>query len=275
VCIWKYQREKAGFGVTLKGLLALLAQRPEFRRLVKHLQDASGVPALAGITEAARPYVIATLAKTLQQPLLIVAIDENEASQLAEALKMLLDQPEEIFFLPDRDALPYERLISDAQTTQQRMNALIALTQRERTALVVCSARVLTQPVIPPQELSQALYELQPGEEIDLPLLLEHLYNMGYQPVTEVEEAGQFSHRGGIVDLFPPTLPRPVHLRSRDSALAQSAPELSDWTIPRGTAPARSRGRERTGRFTQHHVASRCRGTLETRSGRTPPAPFV
>jgi transcription-repair coupling factor (superfamily II helicase) len=212
VCIWKYQREKAGFGVTLKGLLALLAQRPEFRRLVKHLQDASGVPALAGITEAARPYVIATLAKTLQQPLLIVAIDENEASQLAEALKMLLDQPEEIFFLPDRDALPYERLISDAQTTQQRMNALIALTQRERTALVVCSARVLTQPVIPPQELSQALYELQPGEEIDLPLLLEHLYNMGYQPVTEVEEAGQFSHRGGIVDLFPPTLPRPVRI---------------------------------------------------------------
>lgn len=227
--------------MTLKGLLALLAQRPEFRRLVKHLQDASGVPSLDGITEAARPYVIAALAKTLQQPLLIVTIDENEASQLADTLKVLVEQAEDVFFLPDRDALPYERLISDAQTMQQRMNALIALTQRERQALVVCSARVLTQPVIPPQEMARALYELQTGDEVDLPLLLEHLYNMGYEPVTEVEEPGQFSHRGGIVDLFPPTLPRPVRieffgdeiesLRSFDPATQRSLNPLETCLI--------------------------------------------
>jgi transcription-repair coupling factor (superfamily II helicase) len=198
--------------VTLKGLLALLAQRPEFRRLVKSLQEATGVPALTGITEAARPYVIAALAKALQQPLLVVATDETGASQLTDTLKMLAEEPADVLFLPDRDALPYERLMSDTQTTQQRMNALIALTERERNAVVVCSARVLTQPVIPPQELSAALYELKVGEEVDLPLLLEHLYNQGYEPVTEVEEPGQFSHRGGIVDLFPPTLPRPVRI---------------------------------------------------------------
>jgi transcription-repair coupling factor (superfamily II helicase) len=198
--------------VTLKGLLALLAQRPEFRRLVNSLQEATGVPALTGITEAARPYVIAALAKALQQPLLVVATDETGASQLTDTLKMLAEEPADVLFLPDRDALPYERLMSDTQTTQQRMNALIALTERERNAVVVCSARVLTQPVIPPQELSAALYELKVGEEVDLPLLLEHLYNQGYEPVTEVEEPGQFSHRGGIVDLFPPTLPRPVRI---------------------------------------------------------------
>jgi transcription-repair coupling factor (superfamily II helicase) len=198
--------------VTLKGLLALLAQRPEFRRLVKSLQEATGVPALTGITEAARPYVIAALAKALQQPLLVVATDETGASQLTDTLKMLAEEPADVLFLPDRDALPYERLMSDTQTTQQRMNALIALTERERNAVVICSARVLTQPVIPPQELSAALYELKVGEEVDLPLLLEHLYNQGYEPVTEVEEPGQFSHRGGIVDLFPPTLPRPVRI---------------------------------------------------------------
>src|SRR5581483_7775958 len=155
--------------VTLKGLLALLAQRPEFRRLITHLQEATGVPTLTGITEAARPYVIAALAKALQEPLLIVAVDEAEASRLTDTLKVLLEQPEEAFLLPDRDALPYERLISDTQTTQQRMNALIALTERGRNAIVGCSARVLTQPVIPPQELALSHYDLNPGEEIDLP----------------------------------------------------------------------------------------------------------
>src|SRR5207253_6273304 len=78
--------------------------------------------------------------------------------------------------------------------------------------IVVCSARALTQPVMPPQELSAALYTLQVGHEVDLTLMLEHLFKLGYEPVAEVEEPGQFSHRGGIVDLFPPTLPRPVRV---------------------------------------------------------------
>src|SRR6202011_5003459 len=123
-----------------------------------------------------------------------------------------VEYPDAVFCMPDRDALPYERLISDATTTQQRMQALIALTERDRNLIVTCSARVLTQQVIPPQELSAALFTLQPGQEVDLSLMLEHLYNLGYDPVAEVEEPGQFSHRGGIVDLFPPTLPRPVRV---------------------------------------------------------------
>src|SRR5712691_10741377 len=92
------------------------------------------------------------------------------------------------------------------------MNALICLAERERNPIIICSARTLTQPVIPPRELAASLYNLKPGQEVDLSLMLEHLYNLGYEPVTEVEEPGQFSHRGGIIDLFPPTLQRPVRI---------------------------------------------------------------
>lgn len=198
--------------MTLQGLLALLAQRPEFRRLLEQLRQGEGLPALTGITEAARPFVIATLASALKQPLLVVVEDEKQAEQMVESLKVFVQRPNDVFCLPDRDALPYERLISDALTTQQRMQALIALTQQERDIIVVCSARAMTQPLMPPQELSASLYNLQPGQEIDLTLMLEHLYNLGYEPVAEVEEPGQFSHRGGIVDLFPSTLPRPVRV---------------------------------------------------------------
>ncbi|HEX6484758.1 MAG TPA: transcription-repair coupling factor [Ktedonobacteraceae bacterium] len=198
--------------MTLKGLLTLLTQRPEFRRLIQRLHDAEGVPALTGITESARPYVLAALASTLKQPLLVVVANEEQANEMADTLKVLVENSKDVLFLPDRDALPYERLISDAETTQQRMNALICLAEHERNAIVICSARTLTQPVIPPQELLASLYDLKPGQEVDLTLMLEHLYNLGYEPVTEVEEPGQFSHRGGIVDLYPPTLPRPVRI---------------------------------------------------------------
>jgi len=141
-----------------------------------------------------------------------VVEDELQANTVTETLKAFVPQPNDVLCLPDRDALPYERLISDSLTMQQRMTALMLLARRKGSAIVVCSARALTQPVIPPQELNAALYELQPGQEVDLTLMLEHLYNLGYEPVAEVEEPGQFSHRGGIVDLFPPTLPRPVRI---------------------------------------------------------------
>jgi transcription-repair coupling factor (superfamily II helicase) len=182
------------------------------RRLVQQIQQAGGLPAITGIAETARPYVVAALSAALKQPVLLVVSDEAQAVQVMETLKALAQEPEEVFCLPDRDALPYERLMSDTETTQQRLNALIRLTEHHAQTMVVCSARTLTQPVIPPQELVAALYELKAGQEVDLTLMLEHLYNLGYEPVTEVEEPGQFSHRGGIVDLFPPTLPRPVRI---------------------------------------------------------------
>lgn len=196
--------------MTLKGLLPLLTQRPEFRRLLEQMRG--GLPALTAITEAARPFVMASVTSALKQPLLIITRDENEARQTAETLKSFVISPGDIFYMPCREALPYERLLSDPVTTQQRMQTLIAMVEKERTPIVICSARALIQPVIPPQELASSLFKLQPGQEVDLTIMLDQLYDLGYEPVAEVEEPGQFSHRGGIVDLFPPTLPRPVRV---------------------------------------------------------------
>ncbi|GHO52146.1 transcription-repair coupling factor [Ktedonobacter robiniae] len=227
--------------MTLQGLLSVLAQRPEFRRLLDQVRQPEGVPLLTGITEAARPYVIATLSVSLKQPLLIVVQDENQATQLAETLKQFLINPSDVFCLPDRDAMPFERLIGDAETTQHRLQTFIALVERERTPIVVCSARALTQPVIPPQELATALFQLREGQETDLTSMLEQLYDLGYEPVAEVEQPGQFSHRGGIIDLFPPTLPRPVRIeffgdeiesiRTFDQATQRSLNPIQDCVV--------------------------------------------
>ena len=198
--------------LTLQGLTTVLAQRPEYKRLQEKLHNNEAIPALTGITEAARPFVVASLALTLKQPLLLVVSNEEEASQASDMLKTFVPNPSDVFFLPDRDALPFERLIGDVLTTQQRMQALIAMVERERTPLVVCSVRALSQFVIPPKELSAAILYLHTNQEIDLGMMLDQLYNLGYDPVAEVEEPGQFSHRGGIIDLFPPTMPRPVRI---------------------------------------------------------------
>ncbi|MBX5450760.1 MAG: DEAD/DEAH box helicase, partial [Thermogemmatispora sp.] len=198
--------------MTLQGLLPLLTQRTDFKRLLRRLRAAEGLPVLDAITEPARPFIIAALAAAYEQPLLIITEDEEGARSLAESLAAFAPEGSQVLYFPGRTALPYERLLSDAETIQKRMQVLIRLARREPRLLIVCGARALTQPLMPPYELERTLYELQQGEELDLSLLLEHLYNLGYEPVAEVEEPGQFSHRGGIVDFFPPTLARPVRV---------------------------------------------------------------
>jgi|SRR5579859_1793629 len=205
--------------MSLQGLLPLMIERPEFRRLVEQLQHGEAPPDLHGVSEAGKPYLLAALSMALGRLLMVVASDESRAREVAETLRMLTGLPEQVLFFPDRDALPYERLIENAETMQLRMGTLTRLAHAGKTELaaspalvIVSSARALTQPIIPPDELRGMLVELRVGEEMDLELLLEQCYHLGYEPVAEVEEPGQMTHRGGIVDIFPPTLVRPARI---------------------------------------------------------------
>ncbi|HEU5367336.1 MAG TPA: CarD family transcriptional regulator, partial [Ktedonobacterales bacterium] len=204
--------------MSLQGLLPLIHVRPEFRRLVEQIEYGEVPPELHGVSESGKPYLLAALQTALSRPVLVVVQDEQRARDLAETLRVLTGRPEQALLFPDRDALPYERMIENAETMQLRLGALARLAhgrgkQQTRDApIIFASARALTQPVIPPDELRGMLLEIVPGEEMDLELLLEQCYHLGYESVAEVEEPGQMTHRGGIVDLFPPTLVRPVRI---------------------------------------------------------------
>ncbi len=199
--------------MSLQGLLPLIIERPEVRRLVEQLEHGEAPPELHGVSEAGKPYLLAALHQAMSRPMLVVVQDEQRARDMAETLRMLTGRPEQVLLFPDRDALPYERMIENAETMQLRLGTLARLAHAPDTApIIFASARALTQPIIPLDELRGMLLELRTGEEMDLELLLEQCYHLGYEAVAEVEEPGQMTHRGGIVDIFPPTLVRPVRI---------------------------------------------------------------
>ena len=139
--------------MALRGLLPLLINRPEFRRLREQLAPAVDAPLLYGVTEAARPYLIAALASDQQTPLLYVVRDNERVIQVAGTLTSLLGRDVAVLPWLDRDALPYERLLPEHEAVQSRMRALTALTQHE-PAIIICSSRALAQPVLPPHDFA-------------------------------------------------------------------------------------------------------------------------
>ncbi len=220
--------------MSLEGLLPVLTRRPEMvrlrERILRPLMAESPATSLTfavqGIVSSAKPLLLAALAQSTGKPIFFVTGNEEYGRVLCTALTALMGEREDnmnsnVLFFPPRAALPLERLLENHETLRERMTTLLRLIQaqmqrKQRQAadpcIVVTTIEALTQPLIPPEEFAQATVQLKTDADVQLPELLNHLAMLGYETVAEVEEPGQFAHRGGLIDIFPSTRPRPIRV---------------------------------------------------------------
>ncbi|HSN76575.1 MAG TPA: transcription-repair coupling factor [Anaerolineae bacterium] len=231
--------------MNLSGLTHLLADLPAYRRLLDDVW--TGQPDRAPLTlyGPARAFIVASLVQALERPVLYVVARSEHARQAHDELQIWLPPAGKdgrslpLYHFADPDALPYERVAWSRETRQARLGALTALAQRSTASggplLVVTSARSLMQKTLPARELRLALKTLRVGQMIDLHETLSRWLGLGYRSDAVVEEVGQLSRRGGIVDIWPPNLAWPVRielfgdeidsLRHFDPATQRTLPE--------------------------------------------------
>jgi transcription-repair coupling factor (superfamily II helicase) len=182
-------------------LAPLLDFLPDER--VNALLDARGA---ITVPDPARPFVLASLVRHLDAPVLAVAARGEEAEQLARDVHAFLGRDgAEVF--PGWEVLPGEPMAPSTDTMGRRLHALARL-QAGHRFVVVTTAQGVTQLVAPPDDLE--LVELRPGSLVDFDELSGRLVDMGYERNYIVERRGEFAIRGGILDVFPPSSERPV-----------------------------------------------------------------
>ena len=203
----------------LQGLVAYLQQQPAFKQVADDLAAGKTLAHPLGIVASARSFVAAGLMAALQRPALLITARTETAVLLAEQLQVWLG-PEGslVHHFADPDALPYERIPWARETRQARLSALTALVRwgrpggSKKPPVVVSSVRALMQLTAPPAQFRQGLHTLRQGQVVDLRALLERWLRAGYEHATVVEAPGQFSRRGGILDIWPPNEPWPVRI---------------------------------------------------------------
>jgi transcription-repair coupling factor (superfamily II helicase) len=120
--------------------------------------------------------------------------------------------------MPAPDALPFERIPWDPVSREQRMATLAALYRWTdapevlRPPVVVAPVRGLLTCTLPRAALAADALVLRVGEQVGVTQLLARLQRMGYETVGTVTQSGQVAHRGGIVDVFPPSRHNPVRI---------------------------------------------------------------
>ena len=211
--------------MNLSGLLPLVQGLPAFDDLLAAIRQEGAVPDVGslagrglGVITAARPYLVAALYQQLGRPIVLLTTRSERAGHWVDQLRVWTGS-EAIYAFPEPDALPYERVPWARETVSDRLAALTALlrwpgrAKEARSApLVVASARAVMQRTLPVREFRLGLREYRRGQTIDLQQTLERWVAHGYRPEAVVEEPGTFSRRGGLIDVFPPNLPRPVRI---------------------------------------------------------------
>ncbi len=204
----------------ISGLLTAIQALEPYRALRRDLAQGE-LPAPLGLMRAARAPVLASLTADLGRPLLVATGTVDRAQKLVQSLRDWTGGSVPIFRLPEPLTLFYDRAPWTEEIIMGRLQTIRALAAfkdqgdvaRDAPApVVVASARALMQRTLPPQQYRLSVRVLALGELIDLEQILRRWAGLGYEPVSVVEGPGQFSHRGGIVDIFPPADDLPVRI---------------------------------------------------------------
>ncbi len=202
--------------MNVSGLLASFDGLAAYRALRDDLAGGEMPPPL-GLLRAARPAFLARLAYDLARPILVVAGSVERARALFHSLRDWSPDADSILRFPEPLALFYERTPWTDEVIAGRLRVLSTLyAQRSRQEgggwIVVASARALMQRTLPLRQFRTALREFRLGQVLDLRRTMGQWAGLGYEPVSVVERPGQFSHRGGILDIFPPADAAPVRI---------------------------------------------------------------
>ena len=196
----------------LSVLGSLLEATPEYQRLQRLL-----VPEKAGarlqLLAQATPFSLATLWRGLGVSMLVVAPRPEDARRLHEELSIWAGEGAAVLQFPETEVLPFERVISDVETTQHRIATLAGLLEAgERPVIVVASAAAVAQKTVDRRAMESSSHTLRRGQSLDLEETLSLWQRMGYVFEPAVDRPGVASRRGGIVDVYPVGAPLPSRI---------------------------------------------------------------
>lgn len=159
---------------------------------------------LLGLKGSALAKALAEYRRASGTPLLVVAPDPEVAADIHSDMLYFLgnDSPAPLFW-PAWDILPFETEHPDVEIAAAQVTALRACLENPEVTWVITAITALMQPTLSPKIIKSGGLSAKAGSEVSPENLIAHLVEAGLEPVQAVDAPGQFSRRGGILDVFP------------------------------------------------------------------------
>jgi len=197
-------------------ILARISEVADFRRIAADALRGDTDVIVSGLSGTSRALFIVGLAQALRRPLIVVTPQDRAVEPLATDInyfhaELNTNGEGRVAPFPAWETDPYAGLTPHADIQQTRATTLWRL-RNKQIDIVVASGRSLATRLAAPAQFDTYSLHVTSGEDLSQELLIEHLTNAGYLRQEPVGGPGEFSIRGGIVDLFSPLMRNPVRI---------------------------------------------------------------
>ncbi len=201
----------------MRALLTALQQEESVSRLTEWFKKKHGQSFIYGMGGAFKHAALAAAYAAAPRPIVIFVRDKADVAEWMEDLSALLPSVA-VMELTEADLVSFTAAARGVELMARRMDTLGRLSQGE-PVVVLATAGAAIQKGIGRDDFDRLRLRLATGDVIERDTLLERLVQLGYERVSEIEYIGQFSSRGGIVDIYPINAAMPVRVEFFDNEI--------------------------------------------------------
>ena len=181
-------------------LIKTLEENKKFQELTKQISK-TGPIAISGLVDVEKLHVLAAIFNETKRPMVLVTYNEIQARKLYQDLKKLIKQT---YFFPKKEITSYDYVAQSKEIEYKRIDVLnkmyLAKKQKE-PIIIVTTIEAVMQKMVAKDTLYQNVIDFEVGKTYLLDEIKEKLVGLGYERSDLIENKGQFSIRGGIVDV--------------------------------------------------------------------------
>ncbi len=207
----------AGGGLGMKGINKYLKSKEDIQSIISGIESGMKEQLVAGLSGSARSILVSILNESTKRPVLLVTHQLVQAQQLYDDLSEIMEE-DTVHLYPVNELIASEIAIASPELRSQRIESLTAWANRE-TGVLIAPVAALKRLLPPTHYWKNYQLEFKLGEEIKIDNYLSSLIDMGYEHASMVASPGEFSRRGGIIDIYPITEEHPIRIELFDEEI--------------------------------------------------------
>lgn len=180
---------------------SLFAKSSETRKLVDSISHSEKKIHITGLVGASASLVLAEAFKNTERPFLLIFNDKEEAAYHLNDLEAILGD-NDVLFYPGSYRRPYQIEETDNANVLLRSEVLNRINSRKKPAVIVTYPDALFEKVVTKKELEKNTLKISVGDQLSIDFVNEVLFEYQFHRTDFVIEPGEFSVRGGILDVF-------------------------------------------------------------------------
>ncbi|GGJ57121.1 transcription-repair coupling factor [Virgibacillus salexigens] len=201
----------------MKGIQNYLQSKEDIQSIINGISDGMEEQLVAGLSGSARSLLVSIIHGAIHKPVLLVTHQLVQAQQLYDDLTAFNGE-DNVHLYPVNELIASEIAIASPELRSQRIESLTAWT-RNKSGILIAPVAALKRILPPPEYWNNYQLPFKLGEEIDVEHYLASLVDMGYERASMVTTPGEFSRRGGIIDIYPITEQHPIRIELFDEEI--------------------------------------------------------